>query len=349
MTHAATGGIVAAPTTSLPEAIGGPRNWDYRYCWLRDASLTLGPLLAAGFLDETRAWRDWLVRAIAGRPAEMQILYGLGGERRVEEYTLDGLAGYEDSRPVRVGNAASGQVQLSMSSAKCSTCSTRPAPTACPTTPAPGGWKSPCWRTSKTLWREPDEGIWEVRGGKRHFTASKAMAWVAFDRAIRAVTEFGLEGPVARWRAVGEQIHAEVCAQGFDPGMNSFTQSYGSQELDASLLLLAPYGFLPASDPRIVGTVRAIETELLEEGFVKRYREAGNVDGLAGGREGAFFTVLVLAGRQLRAGRTPRRGPSAVRAGWWGSPTTSGCWPRNTTPATRGCSGISPRRSPTRR
>jgi GH15 family glucan-1,4-alpha-glucosidase len=288
LTYEPTGGIVAAPTTSLPESIGGVRNWDYRFCWLRDATLTLLALLHAGHADEATAWRHWLLRAIAGDPADVQIMYGVAGERRLAEFELPWLGGYEGSRPVRVGNAASEQVQLdvygevmdALYQARTQGLAFEPA----------------AWQIQTVLldhleaaWRQPDEGIWEIRGERRHFVHSKVMAWVAFDRAVRTVETQPLDGPAERWRAVRDEIGAEVCAQGFDEELGSFVQSYGSKELDASLLLLPLVGFLPASDPRIRGTVEAVERELLQDGYVLRYRtrEAG-VDGLPPG-EGVFL------------------------------------------------------------
>ena len=288
LTHYETGGIVAAPTTSLPEELGGPRNWDYRYCWLRDATLTLYALLTSGFLDEASAWRDWLIRAIAGSPDQMQIMYGIAGERRLDEFEVPWLAGYEGSKPVRIGNAAAGQLQLDVYGEVLDAMyQARRLGLA----PDNNGWNLERALVThlETIWREPDEGIWEVRGGRKHFTASKVMVWAAFDRAIRSVEEFELEGPVERWRAVRDEVHAEVCDRGYDAELGHFTQSYGSKALDASLLLIAMVGFLPSDDARVVGTVQAIETHLLEDGFVKRYDEAANVDGLAGGREGAFL------------------------------------------------------------
>ena len=288
LTHFETGGIVAAPTTSLPEQLGGPRNWDYRYCWLRDATLTLYALLTSGFLEEASAWRDWLIRAIAGSPDQMQIMYGIAGERRLEEYELPWLQGYEKSTPVRIGNAASGQLQLDVYGEVLDAMyQARRLGLA----PDENGWKleRALVEHLETIWQEPDEGIWEVRGGRRQFVASKVMVWAAFDRALRSIEEFGLEGPADRWRAAREQVHREVCSKGFNVEMNSFTQYYGAKELDASLLSIAMVGFLPADDPRVIGTVKAIEDTLIEDGFVKRYNEAGNVDGLAGGHEGAFL------------------------------------------------------------
>jgi GH15 family glucan-1,4-alpha-glucosidase len=304
--YAPTGGIVAAPTTSLPEELGGVRNWDYRFCWLRDATLTLLALVRAGYEDEARAWRDWLLRAIAGGvPSGLQIMYGLAGERRLPELELPWLEGYEGSRPVRVGNAASNQLQLDVyGEVSDALYHARAAGLAASTDAWALTGKLLDWLESG--WREPDEGIWEVRGPRRHFTHSKVMAWVAFDRAVRTVEEQELEGPVDRWRALREEIHAEVCREGFDQERGAFTQSFGSQRLDASLLMMPLVGFLPADDPRVVGTVAAIERELMRDGFVERYRaddENIDVDGLPPG-EGVFLPcsfwlvqVLTLQGR----------------------------------------------------
>lgn len=287
LTFAPTGGIVAAPTTSLPEQIGGERNWDYRYCWLRDASFTLQALMTAGYREEANEWRHWLDRAIGGSPEDIQIMYGLAGERRLPEWEVDWLAGYENSRPVRVGNAAAGQRQLDVYGELMN---------ALYQAHRRGSQRDEnSWSirrvfldTLEKIWSEPDEGIWEVRGGRQQFVHSKVMAWVAFDRAIRSVEEFGYEGPVDRWRAVRDEIHRQVCDQGFDREKNSFVQSYGSKALDASLLLMAVVGFLPPEDSRILGTVAAIERELMQGGFVRRYDTGGGNDGLAGS-EGVFL------------------------------------------------------------
>ena len=309
LTYAPTGGIVAAPTTSLPELLGGVRNWDYRYCWLRDATLTLLSFLRAGYDDEARAWRDWFLRAIAGSPEALQIMYGIGGERRLTELELPWLDGYEGSRPVRTGNAASDQLQLdvfgevgdALFHARLNGLE-----------PQPHAWalNSKLLEWLDTGWREPDEGIWEVRGPRRHFTHSKVMAWVAFDRAVRSVELFGLEGPVGRWRARRDEIHAEVCRHAWHGGLGAFTQSFGSDRLDASLLMMPLVGFLPASDERIAGTVAAIERDLVQDCFVSRYRpdeQSSDVDGLPPG-EGAFLPcsfwlaeVQALQGRRTEA------------------------------------------------
>jgi len=287
LTYAPTGGIVAAPTTSLPEWIGSVRNWDYRYCWLRDATLTLLALLNVGHADEAAHWRRWLLRAVAGDPADLQIMYGVAGERRLTEFELPWLAGYEGSAPVRVGNAASEQLQIDVYG------EVMDALYQARAHGLPD--EQPAWELQKVLlayleeaWRKPDEGIWEIRGERRHFVHSKVMAWVAFDRAVRSVETQDLDGPVDRWRAQRDEIHHEVCAQGYDEKLGSFTQSYGSQELDAALLLLPLVGFLPGSDPRVRGTVEAVERELLQDGFVLRYRSRAGVDGLPPG-EGVFL------------------------------------------------------------
>jgi GH15 family glucan-1,4-alpha-glucosidase len=284
LTYAPTGGIVAAPTTSLPEVVGGGRNWDYRYCWLRDATLTLLALLQADHVEEAAAWRNWLLRAVAGDPHDLQIMYGVGGERRLTEFELPWLAGYEGSSPVRVGNAASEQLQLDVYGEVVD---------ALYQSHAHGlTLEHDAWNLAAKLlealeqrWQEADEGIWEMRGGARHFVHSKVMAWVAFDRAVRAVETHGVDGPVARWRELRDRIHAEVCERGFAAELGSFTQSYGSQELDASLLLIPLVGFLPPDDPRVCGTIEAIERTLLRDGLVLRYLAP---DGLLGD-EGVFL------------------------------------------------------------
>ena len=298
LTYEPTGGLVAAPTTSLPEALGGERNWDYRYCWLRDSALTVGALLRCGYIDEALAFRDWVLRATAGDAAAAQIMYGISGERRLSEYELDWLPGYEGSRPVRVGNLAASQFQLDVFGEVTDAAHVgRVAATAAGISlDTPRNRR--IWRRSirlvnllEEIWREPDEGIWEVRGGKRHFTHSKVMAWVAFDRAVQAVEVFGLEGPVERWKRLRDEVHAEICDKGFDEERGAFTQYYGSRELDASLLLLPAMGFLPPDDPRIRGTIEAVRRELTHDGFVYRYpTDAGEhaVDGLSG-KEGVFL------------------------------------------------------------
>ncbi|MET8503974.1 glycoside hydrolase family 15 protein [Streptomyces sp. NPDC004787] len=300
LTYAPTGGIVAAPTTSLPEDVGGVRNWDYRACWLRDSSLTLGALLSAGYVDEAAAWRDWLLRAVAGDPADLQIMYGPAGERRLPETTLPWLRGYADSAPVRTGNAAVEQLQIDVyGEVLDSLCRAREAGI-----PA----ERHAWNLQLSLlgflestWREPDEGLWEVRGGRRHFVHSKVMAWVAADRAVRTLEDDpSLPGDPARWRAMREEIHAEVCAKGFDPERNTFTQFYGSRELDAATLLIPRVGFLPPDDPRVVGTVDAVRAELTHDGLVRRYSTAGpSVDGLPG-EEGTFLVCSFWLADALR-------------------------------------------------
>jgi GH15 family glucan-1,4-alpha-glucosidase len=289
LTYAPTGGIVAAPTTSLPEWIGGVRNWDYRLCWLRDATLTLLALLQAGYVEEADSWRRWLLRAAAGNPEDLQIMYGVAGERRLDERELPWLAGYEESAPVRIGNGASEQVQLDVYGEVMDALYQARAHGLVATEPA--------WALQRALlrhladaWRNPDNGIWEIRGERRHFTHSKVMAWVAFDRAVRSAEDQQLPGPVDEWRATRDAIHAEVCERGFSEALGSFTQYYGGSELDASLLLIPLVGFLPIEDPRVVDTVDAVERELLHEGLVLRYRtrDDGAVDGLPAG-EGVFL------------------------------------------------------------
>ena len=287
LTHYQTGGIVAAPTTSLPEALGGGRNWDYRYCWLRDATLTLYALMNAGFIEEAGHWRTWLIRAIAGAPEQMQIMYGVAGERRLDEYELPWLSGYEGSRPVRVGNAASNQLQLDVFG-EVGDALYQARRMGMPADPFAWNLMRALIGHLDTIWAGPDAGIWEIRGPLRQFTHSKVMAWVAYDRIVRAADEFGLQGPVDAWRATRDAIHAQVCAEGYSEKRGCFTQYYGSTELDASLLLIALVGFLPPDDPRVVRTVQAIETDLLEDGFVLRYRTESQVDGLSG-HEGAFL------------------------------------------------------------
>ncbi|GGP67964.1 glycoside hydrolase family 15 protein [Streptomyces abikoensis] len=305
LTYGPTGGIVAAPTTSLPEEIGGVRNWDYRYCWLRDSTLTLETLLALGYEDEARAWRDWLLRAVAGDPADLQTMYGLAGERRLPESELDWLPGYERSYPVRVGNLAAGQLQLdvygevidSFHAARRGGLGDRPH----------------AWSVQRCFleflrdhWREPDSGLWEVRGPRRHFTHSKVMAWVAADRAVRTLEEDpSLRGDLNGWRVLREEIHREVCERGYDTERGTFTQYYGSRELDAATLLIPRVGFLPPDDPRVVSTVDTVRRELLHHGFVRRYSVEGEpVDGVPGG-EGAFLACSFwLADALFLTGRT---------------------------------------------
>ena len=309
LTYAPTGGIVAAATTSLPEQLGGVRNWDYRYCWLRDATFTILALMKLGYYEEARAWRDWLLRAIAGSPHQVQIMYGVGGERWLPELTLPWLKGYADSSPVRIGNAASDQMQIDVfgeiADAAFQTYKAGMAPAE------RGRAVRPLILEYLTeAWRQPDEGIWEVRGGRQHFVHSKVMAWVAFDRAAHEVGVKAFHEPGERWRAIADEIHAEVCERGFDRDLNSFVQAYGVNRLDASLLLIPLVGFLPADDSRIKGTLRAIEERLLiDDEFVLRYEPDNSSDGLPPG-EGAFLACsfwlvdnYILQGRYKDAQR----------------------------------------------
>ncbi|HEY3673719.1 MAG TPA: glycoside hydrolase family 15 protein [Acidimicrobiia bacterium] len=287
LTYEPTGGIVAAPTTSLPERIGGVRNWDYRYCWLRDATFTIYSLMTAGYTEEACSFRDWLLRAVAGDPGHLQIMYGPAGERRLSEYEVDWLPGYEGSTPVRVGNAAHHQYQLDVYG---EVVDSMHQSRHMGIEEVPNGWavQRALLDYLESGWREPDEGIWEVRGGRKDFVHSKVMAWVAFDRAVKGVEEFGLDGPVDQWRTCCETIHDEVCERGFDAERNAFVQYYGSKDLDASALMIPLVGFLPPTDPRIAGTVDAIERELMTDGFVRRYQSEEGIDGLPPG-EGVFL------------------------------------------------------------
>jgi GH15 family glucan-1,4-alpha-glucosidase len=290
LTYAPTGGLVAAVTTSLPEALGGVRNWDYRYCWLRDATLTLLALIRSGYVEEAGAWRDWLLRAVAGKPEDVQIMYGVAGERRLTEVELAWLSGYEGSRPVRIGNGASNQRQLDVYG-EIADALYRSRVHGLAAMDDAWALTNKLFDWLESGWREPDDGIWEVRGPRRHFTHSKVMAWVAFDRAIKAVERFGREGPVERWRRVREEIRSSVLREGYDAERGTFVQHYGSDRLDASLLMIPLVGFLPARDPRILGTVAAIERDLLRDGLVERYRadqDNVGVDGLPPG-EGVFL------------------------------------------------------------
>ncbi len=317
LTHHRTGGIVAAATTSLPEDIGGVRNWDYRFCWLRDSTFTLYALLESGYTEEARNWRDWLIRAIAGDPDQMQIMYGVAGERRLTEFELDELPGYEGSKPVRIGNAAAGQVQLDVYGEVLDSlyqARKKGLPES-----------APAWSLQKALvghlekiWALPDDGIWEIRGPRRHFVHSKVMAWVAVDRAVRTMEEFGEEGPRERWTRLRSEIHDEVCRLGFSRDLNSFVQYFGSKEMDASLLMMPLVGFLPVDDPRIKGTIAAIEKDLLKDGYVARYNTNSDVDGV-GGSEGAFLACsfwlvdcYVLQGR-IKEAREMFEGLLAIR------------------------------------
>ena len=302
LTYLPTGGIVAAPTTSLPEDLGGVRNWDYRYCWVRDATLTLNALLESGARDEAEAWRRWLLRAAAGSPEQLQIMYGPAGERRLSEMELAWLPGYEDSRPVRVGNAAAEQFQLDVYGELMDSLE-HARRRGVDETAFSWALQRAVMQFLEAHWEEPDNGIWEVRGPRRHFVHSKVMAWVAFDRAVCAVERHGREGPVDRWRQVRQQIFDEVCDKGFNASRGSFTQYYGADDLDASLLMIPLVGFLPARDERVVGTVEAIERELVSDGLVMRYQTHGTVDGLPG-KEGTFLPcsfwmvdALALMGR----------------------------------------------------
>lgn len=306
LTHEPTGGMVAAPTTSLPERIGGGRNWDYRYCWLRDTAFTLHALLQAGYRNEARAWREWLLRAVAGRPEEIQIMYGVAGERRLDEFELPWLPGYQDSRPVRIGNGAHAQLQLDTFGEVMDLLEMA--------RDAGLDHDDDAWRVEKGLldwlesnWQEPGAGIWEIRGEPRRFTHSAFMAWVAVDRGIQAVERYGMNGPAEKWRALRTAIREDVLRHGYDAERNTFVQHFGGKEVDASLLLMPITGFLPAGDPRVLGTIETVMRDLMVEGFVKRYRTRTGVDGLPQG-EGAFLActcwladALYLAGRRDEA------------------------------------------------
>jgi len=288
LSYAPTGGIVAAATTSLPERLGGVRNWDYRYCWLRDATFTLVALMELGYFDEAAAWRDWLLRAVAGRPEQLQIMYGVAGERWLPELIVPWLPGYEGSAPVRVGNTASEQLQLDIFG-EISDAMFQAIKGGMQVTDRARALRPTVLNYLSTVWRQPDEGIWEVRGGRQHFVHSKVMAWVSFDRAAHELSARTFNDSTVRWRALADEVHAEVCQRGFDPELGSFVQAYGSKRIDASLLLIPLVGFLPASDPRVQGTVRAIEEKLLIDGeFVLRYEPEDPSDGLPAG-EGAFL------------------------------------------------------------
>jgi GH15 family glucan-1,4-alpha-glucosidase len=288
LTYLPTGGIVAAPTTSLPEKLGGVRNWDYRFCWVRDASLTLQSLLNAGYLDEAREWREWLLRAVAGSPTELNILYGLRGERRLTELELPWLKGYENSRPVRTGNDAYRQYQLDIFGEVANTLFQAREAGLGPALHARYEVALAMLEFLETGWEQPDEGLWEVRGPRRHFVHSKMMAWVALDRLIRSAEKGRYQIDLPRWKRLRETIHEQVCRQGFDAELNSFVQYYGGKHLDASVLMMPLVGFLPPDDPRVLGTVRAVETHLMKNGFVGRYTQDPAVDGLPHG-EGTFL------------------------------------------------------------
>jgi GH15 family glucan-1,4-alpha-glucosidase len=303
LTHVETGGIVAAVTTSLPEDFGGERNWDYRYCWLRDAALTLSSLISAGATDEARFWRDWLLRAVAGDPADLQIMYTVDGSRRLPEMTLDELPGYAGSRPVRVGNAAVdqkqsdvlGEVMNALEEARESSL----------------GYSDDAWALQRVLvnhlvdtWQERDNGLWEIRGPLQHFTHSRAMVWAAFDRAVRAVERHGLPGDVDTWRDVRDRVRDEVMTEGYDADRNTFTQHYATQEVDASLLMLPLIGFIDGKDPRMLGTIEAIEQDLMREGLLMRYRTQTGIDGLAGEEHPFLACSFWLVSAYAEAGRT---------------------------------------------
>jgi GH15 family glucan-1,4-alpha-glucosidase len=306
LTYGPTGGIVAAPTTSLPEQIGGTRNWDYRFCWLRDATLSLLALMDAGYVEEAGAWRDWLLRAAAGSPSQVQIMYGLAGERMLREWEVPWLPGYEGSAPVRIGNAAAAQLQLDVYGEVMDALYQAHLAGLAESRDA---WALQVALATHvgTIWTSPDHGIWEVRGPVQHFTYSKVMAWVAIDRAVKSVEHFGLEGPVDEWRTLRQRIHDDVCANAWNPALGSFVQAYGSTLLDASLLMLPLVGFLPADDPRIRGTIACIEQHLMVDGFVLRYDSGTTADGLPPG-EGAFLACsfwladcLAITGRGAEA------------------------------------------------
>ena len=302
LTYSPTGGIIAAPTTSLPESLGGPRNWDYRFCWLRDSTFTLYALLISGYIDEARAWREWLLRAIAGHPQDTQIMYGIAGERMLTELELPWLTGYEKSAPVRIGNAAHQQFQLDVYG---EVIDTLHVARKYKLERNEDAWllQSALMDFLESGWKLPDEGIWEVRGPRRDFTHSKVMAWVAVDRSVKEIRHGFGEGPLDRWKALRDEIHRDVCTRGFDSDRNAFVQYYGSKSLDASLLMIPPVGFLPANDPRVVSTVNAIERELIYKGLVLRYPTETGVDGLPAG-EGAFLPCTFwLADNYAMSGR----------------------------------------------
>ena len=306
MTYMPTGGIVAAITTSLPEKIGGPRNWDYRYCWLRDATMTLMAFMSLGYFEEAAAWREWLMRAVAGTPEQMQIMYGVAGERSLPEFELDWLSGYEGSLPVRIGNAAADQFQLDVYG-EVADALVQARKHGLPPHPRTNSLAKVLLPYLEKAWREPDEGIWEVRGGRGHFTHSKVMAWVAFDRTAKLADDAGDVSSATRWRLIADEIHADVCKNAYDEKLGSFVQSYGSKTLDASLLQIPLVGFLPPDDARVVSTVEAIEARLMRDGLLLRYETEATDDGLPSG-EGAFLIcsfwlcdALILLGRDADA------------------------------------------------
>ncbi|MBZ5740370.1 glycoside hydrolase family 15 protein [Nocardioides mangrovi] len=302
LTHEQTGGIVAAPTTSLPEDPGGERNWDYRYCWLRDAALTISALVRAGYTEEAKLWRGWLLRAVAGDPQDLQIMYAVDGARRLTELTLDHLPGYDDSQPVRIGNGASlqrqldvvGEVMMALEDIRQAT----------------GTAETDAWNLQRNLvedlaegWRAKDHGLWEIRGPERRFTHSQAMVWAAFDRAVRAVEDFGLAGPVEKWRELRDQVREEVLEHGFDAGRNTFVQYYGASEVDASLLVLPQIGIVAGDDPRVLGTIEAVERDLMRDGLLLRYRTQTGVDGLTGDEHPFLACSFWLVSAYAGAGR----------------------------------------------
>ena len=313
LTFEPTGGIVAAPTTSLPESLGGTRNWDYRYCWMRDATLTLEAFLIGGYQSEALRWREWLLRAVAGDPTTLQTMYGVAGERRLTELELDWLPGYAASQPVRTGNGAHEQLQLDVYGELLDVL-WQAARAGTP--PSANSWSMArlLLDVLEDLWREPDEGIWEVRGGRRHFTHSKVLCWVAFDRAIAMVEQAGYDGPVDRWRAIRDEIHAEVCTQGYNADVGAFTQCFGGRELDASVLMIPLVGFLPGDDPRVRSTIAAIRRDLTHDGLVSRYDPADRERRRHRRTGGRLPPVQLLDGGSHGSGRRARRGAGVVRA-----------------------------------
>jgi GH15 family glucan-1,4-alpha-glucosidase len=312
LTYKPTGGIVAAATTSLPEQLGGTRNWDYRYCWLRDATFTLLSLMHGGYYDEAQDWRIWLQRAVAGHPAQVQIMYGIAGERRLNEFELSWLPGYQGASPIRIGNAAADQFQLDIYG-EIMDAFYQARRGGLASVDSSSDLERALLDHLAEVWRRPDQGMWEVRGPRRHFTYSKVMAWVAFDRAIKSAEQFGFEGPVDRWKALRQEIHDEVCAKAYNPELGAFAQYYGASALDASVLMIPLVGFLPVSDPRVIGTVSAIQRDLTSDGFVMRYDTRETNDGLPPG-EGAFLACsfwlvdsLIMLGRVDEARRLFKR------------------------------------------